>query len=440
MKKLTVYFILAITILTSCSKDLSPVETYTPVTESVAVSDLMDKLYICCWGSSSVEGYLGNYDKYVVDNGHNLTIPNTNNIKMSFPRMLATLTKDDGYEVWNCGVGGEGMPTIMARMGVINMYNDTEFVLPSDGSYVDIASYENGTFLKSKFDDSIVTPNESYDSEDSFEAHSILNPVIVSGVECTLDLYTLSDNVINNSGANAFKNGVIRLKRNIIGGVNVNIPKGTEFIPYSTELFKSQDIVHIYLIGANGGWYSTTDFADKIDEAIKYYGDKYLILGYHTPNIFDNYSDEQKAQFNIDIPTADEFREFQRAEYGSHFLDLRYLISKCWFIDYAAKYDLTIKYVSENGAGVFNGYSYQADDISVIPEEYRYLLEEMPTEWKENNLPSDIQCYNLEIPPTTLMADPSSQTSSGQHCNYHGYVIMGHYIYDKLISLGYLLN
>lgn len=438
MKKTAVYFILALTTLISCTKNLSLEDSYASITQSISISDMMDKLYICCWGSSSVEGDLGNYDKYVTTSNDTLIIENTNDIKMSFPRMIASLVRNDSYEVWNCGVGGEGMPTIMARMGVLPMYNDTEFVLPSDGKYVNIASYADGTFMKSIYDNSIVTPNESYEGEHTYDAQSALNPVIVNGIECTIDLYTATDYITNNSGKDAFKNGIIRLKREPSDGADITIPKGTEFTPQAFELFKSKDIVHIYLIGANGGWYSTEDFITKMNIAIKYYGEKYLILGYHTTLMYDNYSDEQRAEFNINIPSADEFRESQKEVYGSKFLDLRNLLSKYWFIDYADKYNLTIKYISEEGAGIFNGYTYQADDISVIPEEYRYLLEEMPVEWKEVNSPSDIQCYNLEIPPTTLMADPRSQTSSGQHCNYHGYMIMGYYIYEKLIELGYI--
>lgn len=394
-----------------------------------------NKTIICCWGSSSVEGYLGNTLKYLGVGAYSEVADDS----MSFPKMLASLVDSEKFEVWNCGIGGEGTPTILARMGAIPMYNDTEFVLPADGSFVDIARYDKNTFLKSIFDDSIVVPNEAYSGADTYDARSVLNPVYVNGIECTLDLYSpTGDAIVNNSGNGVFTNGAFRLKRNKVATTDVTIPVGTVFTPNAAKLFQSKNVIHIYLIGANGGWYNWEDFKNKMNKCIDWFGNKYLVLGYHTPSIFTGYSDDQLNQFNIDLPSVNDFRELQKKEYGLKFLDLRYMMAKRWFADFAEKFGLKIYYVSRNGTGTFNGNIYVADDISVIPNEYHKYLEEMPIEWKNYNLPSDIQCFNLEMPPTCLMADGTSRTYSGQHCNFDGYKVMGSYVFEKLQELGWV--
>lgn len=414
--------------------DIELSNTYESTGIQKEIEDL-DKTIICCWGSSSVEGYLGNKIKYVNNGSYNVDAES----KMSFPRRLSSLINNKKYEIWNCGVGGEGIPTILSRMGSLPMYNDTEFILPANGDWVDIARNDNQTYLKSIFDDSIVVPNEAYNGNETYDAQSVLNPVYVNGIECTLELYSPTEaSIVNNSGKDVFNNGAFRIKRNVTSSSSDTIPVGTVITPYAAKLFQSKNIIHIYLIGANGGWYNWEDFKVKVNKCIDWFGYKYIILGYHTKGMFNSYSENQTSKFNISIPSTDDFRNMEKKEYGLKFLDLRYLMSKRWFIDFAREYNLKIHYVSKSGAGQFNGNNYSADDISVIPSEYRDLLEEMPVEWKNNNLPSDIKCYNEEIPPTTLMADGSNQ-SSGQHCNFYGYEIMGHYIYNKLIELGYII-
>lgn len=401
----------------------------------IEISQSIQKTIICCWGSSSVEGYLGNTLKYLGEGDY---VENAEG-SMSFPKMLASLVDAEKFEVWNCGIGGEGTPTILARMGAIPMYNDTEFVLPADGSFVDIARYDNKTYLKSLFDDSIVVPNEAYAGAETYNARSVLNPVYINGIECTLDLYSpTGDAIVNNSGKDSFANGAFRIKRNNAVTTDITIPAGSVFTPNAAKLFQSRNVIHIYLIGANGGWYNWADFKAKMAKCIDWFGHKYLVLGYHTASIFNSYSAEQLSQFNILLPSVNDFRNHQKKEYGLKFLDLRYMMAKRWFADFADKFGLKIYYVSKNGAGTFNGNVYTADDISVIPAEYHKHLEEMPTVWKIYGIPSDIQCFNLEIPPTCLMADGTTQSYSGQHCNYDGYKVMGSYVFEKLQELGWV--
>ena len=78
---------------------------------------------------------------------------------------------------------------------------------------------------------------------------------------------------------------------------------------------------------------------------------EFLICGYHNSGVFNSYSSNQISQFGIDIPTANNFRTYQKKEYGLKFLDLRYKMSKRWFIDYATEFGLKIHYVSSAGAG-----------------------------------------------------------------------------------------
>lgn len=402
-----------------------------------------NKTAIVLIGSSSIEGYLGNYDSVTLNQ------LNASGVNMSIPRMLASLVNSDKYEVYNCGVGGEGVPTLYARLGIIPMYNDTDFILPADTSEVVIARYSattGGKYLKSLYDDSIVCPMEIFNDIDTFNANSFLNPVFINGIECTMKLKDINGigvyqpgalSIQNNSGRDVFKNGIITLHRNVAAtdGVALTIKAGSLITPYAAKLFKSRKVIHIHLVGANGGWYNSADYIAKIKKAVDCYGGSYIVLGYHTSGIFSGYSEGQISQFGISLPNSDAFRIDQKKEFGLNFIDLRKYLSERALFEYCAALNLKITYIAADCSSPNGTYYYTADDISHIPAAYTSYLQELSPASKNAAIFSDVYCMNNALPPTTLMAD-SVGFNPGSHMNYNGYSIVGKYLYNKLLQIG----
>ena len=215
---------------------------------------------------------------FFFDNGTNITAQNNKKKVLcwgdsltadlnGWTKTLQALLGDD-YIVVNCGVGGEDASTILGRQGGLPMYIPYDVVLPSDGSEIVIANGSEFSFLKSLYDDNICAPLIQGDGNS-------VNPVSISGIECTLTKYQIDDTGPFWSG----NNNKWTIKRNKVSTRDVKIPTKTLIYTKGAKEFRNP-YAEIFFVGQNGGWSSETDLANKLDMAIDFSGcSNYLIIG-----------------------------------------------------------------------------------------------------------------------------------------------------------------
>lgn len=167
--------------------------------------------------------------------------------------------------VINYGVGGETINTIAARIGGVPCFCSQDFVLPGNGSWVEISSYANQRLIneygKSVFP-LLQGGNES------------VNPVIVEGIECTMKFEW--DGVPFSN-----PNGKYYIKRNKTYESNYTIKAKSIFTFNSARNIDSDYAV--YFMGQNGGYDTIEQFIEILDRCIEYVGTKnFLVLGLHT--------------------------------------------------------------------------------------------------------------------------------------------------------------
>ena len=93
----------------------------------VSCSDDKEKKTVVCWGDSLTASHTN-----VGGNGIKQFLKETFMGDDSYPGVLQNLL-GDGYDVVNCGVGGESTLTIMARQGAYPMLLAHDVVLFNDG-------------------------------------------------------------------------------------------------------------------------------------------------------------------------------------------------------------------------------------------------------------------------------------------------------------------
>lgn len=160
----------------------------------------------------------------------------------------------DKYHVTNCGVGGENINTIAARLGANLAYPTQEFTLPIDTTAVNIGN----TYFSSAWGENITPLLQG-------EGNSV-NPCYVQGIECTLQW----------TGSNYTIQRVSKGDREITFSVK------TPIILSGSKLYRNTKLSVIWC-WQNGGYSDDNELIEKLDKIINHVGTQnYLIIGLHS--------------------------------------------------------------------------------------------------------------------------------------------------------------
>lgn len=169
------------------------------------------------------------------------------------------------YVTVNCGVGGENVPTIAARIGAVPAQFTEGFTIPADtATEVEVSSMANIRLKNYKY---------SKDIKLLLQGHGqSVNPCYVEDVECTLRWTgsSVSDPA-----------GKWMLKRNAAGAERV-VKAGTLLHTYGSKRRRKARI-HIYWMGQNGGYDTDVQLIEYIRACAEFHGQgNYVVLGLHT--------------------------------------------------------------------------------------------------------------------------------------------------------------
>ena len=196
------------------------------------------------------------------------------------------------YNVTNCGVGGESLNTIAARLGANLVYAKNDFVLPADTTSVQIGAY-NG-----KLDSSwgvVVAPLLQ-------GAGNSVNPCYVQGVECTLKW---------TGSRYSDTEGTYTLQRVEAGDRAVSLPAKTPIILSGSKLYRDTKLAVLWC-WQNGGYTDNAELIEKLDKMIAHLKTpNYVIVGLHSGT-------ESSRQEQEDMLTS---------KYGDKFFNWRQYIS-----------------------------------------------------------------------------------------------------------------
>lgn len=236
------------------------------IKEIAGVDD--SKIQVTCWGDSLTAG-AGNSNhenqatvlNAIKAKGYpDLSLTESNNI--TYPIMLQALLGDK-YNVTNCGVGGENINTIAARLGACIAYAKNDFILPADTTPVQIGAYDGK--LSSSWGD-IVSPLLQG------QGNSV-NPCYVQGIECTLKWTGTSWSDVN---------GTYTIERVAAGDRAISFSAKTPIIMSGSKLYRNTELAVIWC-WQNGGYTDTDALIEKLDKIIAHVStDKYILIGLHS--------------------------------------------------------------------------------------------------------------------------------------------------------------
>lgn len=223
-----------------------------------------DKKTIVCWGDSLTMqhkdyGIRGNIKKWMSGNF----------IDDSYPGFLGEML-GEGYEVVNCGVGGENTLTIAARQGSIPMFIDKDIIFEAGENEVPI---END-ILRSSWDSSVVAPLHQSKWNEGSPAR--INPCKMNQSEMLLKCKR-----INDGEEILFK---YSLKRTECDKERIKVMRGT-IIATEASLHLRKPHVNIFFVGQNGGYKDISDYVAQLTQMVEYgKSDKYIVISFHKPN------------------------------------------------------------------------------------------------------------------------------------------------------------
>lgn len=213
------------------------------------------RITVYCWGDSLTEGV----GAYVMQ-------PDNRNAYMaySYPAWLG-----QSFDVVNLGARGEDINAIMARQGADPIIIQTSFTIPAGadtpvkiGELSRMLTYGAGTGLTSK-SGALVKINKEVESPG-------LNPCVIADVEGIIYRELKSSTDDNTTYDYYF--------RRLEDGTAVTVPVGTEVETYAMRNYRNGYAV--IWMGANGGYTSHQDFANKVLKMVEYgnYNDYIVIL------------------------------------------------------------------------------------------------------------------------------------------------------------------
>lgn len=279
------------------------------------------------------------------------------------------------YNVTNCGVGGENINTIAARLGANVVYANEAFVLPKDTSAVQIGNHL--LKLKSSWG-SIVSPLLQ-------GAGNSVNPCYVQGIECTLK-WTSSNY--------ADTTGLYTIQRNSEGDRAINFSDKTPIILGGSKLYRNTEIAVLWC-WQNGGYSSNDELIGKLDKMIAHINTKnYVIVGLHTGNAVSRAEQE----------------ELLASKYGDKFFNWREYVSSNALYDFGITPTTDLELTEAQTAG------------GVISDE---------AAMNEGSLPMSLW--------SAYIGDDLGATSNDKtHLTAVGYGILGYKLVERFRNLGYI--
>lgn len=221
------------------------------------------------------------------------------------------------YNIINCGVGGEDVPTIAARQGAMAAYFQYGLTLPADTTPV-VFGNDSDSGLRSSYDHLSIKPLKQWGWDEN--GHSKINPCYVGGQECIMK----------------YVGGNYTLERVVSTGTTRGIPSGSVLMTNACRTVKYADL-NVIFVGTNGGFSSPLDLADKVQKMVEFCdSDKFILM---TPYVD---STGNSAQM---IAIEDEF--YKRFASNTIFLR-RYFIS-------TAAIDAGLTYTPEDIAAIAAG-------------------------------------------------------------------------------------
>lgn len=243
--------------------------------------------------------------KKVVCWGDSLTAPHEG----CYPEALG-VALGSGYEIINCGVGGENTVTIMSRQGAypmvlahdVNVYKDSERRFPIFLGNSDITAFE------SSYNGSKVTPLIQGGWEEGSAAW--VNPVTIDGHE--FDIRSEA----HFWGENGFRfeyNHYLQPRTPVDS--SYTLKKGAVVETKAMRELRGA-YANVFFVGQNAGFGTVQDYIDQIKAMIAYSGcDRYVVVSFHKPH------------YVVPLEKMPEMEAALKAEFGRHYIPLRdYLV------------------------------------------------------------------------------------------------------------------
>lgn len=231
-------------------------------------SQSAQKIQVTNWGDSLTAGAGQNIhtnQRTVIDSIKAKGYPDLNLTEQSnitYSIMMQELLGDK-YNVTNCGVGGENINTIAARLGANLVYSINDFVLPADTTPVQIGTYNDK--LKSSWGTTIAPLLQGHGNS--------VNPCYVQGIECKLKWTGSNYDDIN---------ATYTLQRVSSGDRNVNFPAKTPIIFSGSKYYRNTKLAVLWC-WQNGGYINDTELIEKLDKMIAHLNtSKYILVGLHS--------------------------------------------------------------------------------------------------------------------------------------------------------------
>ena len=235
--------------------------------------DIQQKMLICTWGDSLTAGAGGSGTTY--------------------PNVLQSLL-GDGFQVINCGVGGENSLTIAARQGGIPMLLARSVELPADHSEVLIGDKNNS--LISSWNGRIVAPLLQG------EAAATVNNCFIDGIECVIRWTGTAWND---------PEGRYTIRRVSADSSSVILNEKSVIFTSSTKKYRNQ-FANVFFMGQNIGYSNNADLVSQYKAMIDFSGsENYIILG------LTSGTKEQRA----------ELEALMTKEFGARYVNLREYLS-----------------------------------------------------------------------------------------------------------------
>lgn len=232
--------------------------------------DVVSNILIRAWGDSLTSGAGGNILRYkdivltsLTSKGYGVSAELLRREGSTpYPRVIEKLLNDnEKYTIFNQGVGGESINTIISRNGAIPAIFNQDVLLPTNTTDLILVGNRNTNPLKSSYDESNITPLIQGNGGNT------VNPMFIEGQECTLSYNSVESNYY--------------LKRNK-AGLATTIKRGTPIIMNGSNIARNTDIAVIWCF-QNGGYTSNEDLIYKLNRLIDNIStDKYVIIGLHT--------------------------------------------------------------------------------------------------------------------------------------------------------------
>jgi hypothetical protein len=220
------------------------------------------------WGDSLTAGtgyWNHNNQKAVIqaikNKGYDISLTATSNITYSI--MMQELL-GGGYKVNSCGVGGENINTISARLGANVTYAKNIFTLSRFANTPVQIGQQDGC-LDSSWGEMVSPLLQG--------SGNSVNPCYVQGIECEMKWTGESWND---------PSGIYTLQRIEDGDRDIQFPQKTPIIMSGSKLYRNTKLAVLWC-WQNGGYSSDEDLIEKLDKIIAHINTQnYILIGLHS--------------------------------------------------------------------------------------------------------------------------------------------------------------